>query len=184
MGGSSFDQEIVILAADFFVLRNRIFLRKNWVRIFSMRIGEKMFIYPWKGHLGYPSRPMAASPRHLHQCASCHFLGKGDFWKNRPYGGQKSILTTIGQIAQRPQNWSLSVPRGPIDPHLSWFGRRKLLGEYKKSTIFGDFGNFEASHKYGLYPPLNVGSTFSISEIDLSHLGPPYSRGRCKSFGP
>ena len=143
-----------------------------------MRIGEKTFIYTWMGHFGLSLAAYGGIPMPLRGPSPCHFLGEGHFFKNRPCAGQKAILTTIVQIAQRPQKWSLSVPRGPIDPHLSWFGRRKLLGEYKKSTFFGVFGNFEASHKYGLYPPPKYGQRyFDIRNRSIA-LGTPILTGK------
>ena len=126
-----------------------------------------------KDTLGYPSRPMATSPRHPYQCASCHFLGKGDFWKNRPCGGQKSILTICVRIVQGPQKRSQSVPRGPIDLHLSWFRRRKLLDEYKNSTIFGDFGCFEEFPNMARPPPSYAVHAFLIWEIEPRHFRGP-----------
>ena len=95
--------------------------------------------------------------RHPHRTPTmlshAHFLGQGRFFQNRPHGGQKSILTKVVQIAQGPQNRSQGVPRSPIDPHLSWFGRGKLLGEYKFSNIFGDFGFFEEFPNMAWPPP-------------------------------
>ena len=85
-----------------------------------------------------------------------HFLGNGDFSKNLIDIGQKSILTKVRYHAQVARNWFKSVPRGLIDPHLSWNERRTLLGEYEFSAIFGDFGIFEKIPKYGL-PPLKYG---------------------------
>ena len=70
------------------------------------------------GHLYHHPHPTPTLLPHA------HFLGKGDFSKNRIDIGQKSILTKVRYHVQVARNWSQSVPWGPIDPQLSWNERR------------------------------------------------------------
>ena len=62
--------------------------------------------------------------------------------ENRLHGDQKSFFTRYIRTIQGTQKLSQSVPRGPIDPHLSRHRRRTLLDENNFSTNFWRFWPF------------------------------------------
>ena len=151
---------------------------KNRSKIFSMRIGEKMFIYSWMGHFElslatYGGIPMAPPP--------CCLM---------PTSWAKVDFSKIGHMAAKKRFWpkwsrssrDLKIgPRGSPGVPLTPIYRGLVVGSFWTNIKFRPFLAILAILRYSpnmaLTPPLNRGPSIGISEIDPSHLGTPYSQG-------